>query len=111
MAKHDAHIIDGICELLWENVADLSPRHVVRGTTAVDIQARVIHTSFLVAQSFLPAALRDHIDTEVEKQVTAFYADLGVVCKPVEDPKWGRCFELDLPGKLVGFSWDEFLNR
>ena len=111
MAKHNAHIIDGVCELLWNNVASFGGDHVVRGSVQLDVETRVVYTSFLVSQAFFPEEIRDHIDAEVERQVRAFYADLGVVCKGANDPKWGRCFEINLPGELAGLSWDQFRNR
>ncbi len=111
MAKHNAHIIDGICELLWRTIAEGSPQYLVRGQTQVDTQTQVLYTSFTVAQSFFPANLRNHIDAEVERQITAFYEDLDVVCKAADDPKWGRCFVINLLGELDHMSWDQFRNR
>ena len=111
MAKHNAHIIDGICELLWRSIAGTSPKGLIRGRTEVDTQTQVVYTSLTVAHSFFPVDLRDHIDDEVERQVAAFYADLDVVCKPTDDPKWGRCFVINLPGELDHMSWDQFRNR
>ena len=42
MAKHNAHIIDGICELLWRTIAEGSPQYLVRGQTQVDTQTQVL---------------------------------------------------------------------
>ncbi len=118
VAKHDAHIIDGICEWLWGPVADLDtdgvvrhmPEGMVRGGQHVDPQTGDLHTSFLVTQVSLPDELWSGLTPAVERQVAAYYADLDTVCKPVDDPTWGRCFEVDLPVKFAGWSWDDIRN-
>lgn len=103
--------MDEICEFLFATATHEDSSGLVRFTAQGDHATGVVYTSMLVGHSSLPRDLHERVTVEVERQVRAFFADLGVVCKAVEDPRFGRCFELDLPGEQRVRSWDEFRNR
>ena len=111
MAKHNAKVIDSICELLYNAAVEHHPEYAVHVGMEFDPMIRATYITCLVSQDLLPKHLREQIDGEVERQVAAFYRDLDVVCKAADDDRYGRCFVLNPPPQLRPGSWDDFRNR
>lgn len=111
MTEHDAETIDAVCELIFNTASLEGQNHIVRFKGEFDPSARVAYFSMVLSPKVLPPDLRKKVTPDVEKQVVAFFRDLDVVVKVVDDPKWGRCFAIDLPGELRGASWDDFIGR
>jgi len=111
VTEHDAETIDAICERIFNAASLTDQKHVVHFKGEFDPSARVAYFSMLLSSEVLPRDLLEKVTPDAEKQVVAFFRDLDVVVKVVDDPKWGRCFAIDLPGELRGASWDDFIGR
>ena len=109
--QHDAETIDEVCELIFEAITEYGAKYMVAGDIQFDMQTRVVYVAFSVSQSLMPDHLKQRITEDVERQVCAFFGDMDVVSKVGVDPKWGRCFIMNLPPELRGMSWDQFRNR
>jgi hypothetical protein len=107
----DAQTIHSLAEILFRAGAEHDMSYVGAFSFQLDIPSRVKYSVFTIPISRLPSTLRAKVDESVERNVTAYLDDLDIVCKIIEDPRYGRSFHLSMPGELVGLSWDQVLGR
>ena len=74
-----------------------------------DPQTRTGNAGYLIPYRLLPGHLV--VTPAVEYRLRSIFDEFSVLCQPVNDQRWGRCFELDEHDALQGLSWDEFRNR
>jgi hypothetical protein len=106
---NDPPIVDRICEHLF--AVATHEKNAVRFSSVLDLPTRLVHITFVVAQSSLPDDLRAAVNPQVERNVAAFMDDLGIVCKAFDDADHGRAFQLVLTPELRGMSWDMILDH
>ena len=108
----DAATIHALAERLFDpGYSSEWTDDTARQSAVLDPSTNVVYTTVTVPLSYLAADLRAKVDDSVERNTIAFLADLGIVAKMVEDPKFGRAFHMSLPGEFIGISWDEILRK
>ncbi len=107
----DAETIHAVAELLFRAAAEHDRTLMTRFSSQLDIPSRVKYSTVTVPVARLPGHLKSRIGESVERNVTAYLAELSIICKMTEDANFGRAFFLSLPGELVGLCWDGVLRQ